>query len=198
MRKRALSDIMDCGSVIRIKGGEITQSTDNVWPGPVYAPELMIGTDADGQILVEHERHLIQDALREGWTVQTGWSRQYNYSGPIMHPSEYIGGALEEHIRETDGYWTWVAAECWPVDGSDETECAGWLLLHRELNQARDVLTSGGWPDSGAITHRVKGLTYCGPNTTGCGIKAPFAIHHRSGDNGTFIEITCKRKGCQE
>lgn len=202
MRERTLNDIMQPDHVIRVKGGVITESG---FPASVHAPELMIGTDADGSILAEHERHLIQDAKRYGWDVQTGWSGQYSYSGPIMHSSEFIGGALADHIRETDGYWVVVVAECHELrdeNGDDITDNpAGWLLLHRELNTADVVLTSGGWPDTpGTITHRVKDgcVTYSGPNTSGCGIKAPFAVHHRSGDSGPMMDITCKRKGCQE
>lgn len=198
MSERTLNDIMQFDHVIRVKNSVITE--DN-FPIPVFAPELMIGTDADGQILSEHERHMIQDAKRYGWDVQTGWSGQYSYSGPIMHTSEYIGGALADHIRETDGYWVVVAAECWPVNGGDETEPAGWLLLHRELNTAHVVLTTGGWPDnSKTVTHRIKDglLTYSGPNKTGCGIVGHFSVHHRTGDNGPMIDVTCKRGGCKE
>lgn len=193
MRERTLNDIMQPDHVIRVKGGVITESG---FPASVHAPELMIGTDADGSILAEHERHLIQDAKRYGWDVQTGWSGQYSYSGPIMHSSEYIGGALADHIRETDGYWVAVVAECFDIPDNP----AGWLLLHRELNTAFYVLTTGGWPDNGAITHRIKDgqLKYDGPNKTGCGIVGHFSVHSKTGDNGQLIDITCKRGGCQE
>ena len=42
------------------------------------------------------------------WTWLRGWTGQYCYHGAHMHPSEYIGGALERHIRETPGYWAAV------------------------------------------------------------------------------------------
>lgn len=199
---RTLNDIMQFDHVIRVKNGEITE-TD--FPISIHAPELMIGTDADGQILAQHERTMIHDALRLGWTVQTGWSGQYSYSGPIMHPSEFIGGALADHIRETDGYWVAVSADMWPLkddDGNDITDSpAGWLLLHRELNTAFYVLTTGAWPDKpGTVTHRIKDgqLKYDGPNKTGCGIVGHFSVHHKTGDNGQLIDVTCKRGGCHE
>lgn len=64
-----------------------------------------------------------------GWTVVTGWSGQYNYSGPVMHDSEYIGGALAKHILETPGIW--VCAVChW-----DHDYIEGWGLFFREINE---------------------------------------------------------------
>ena len=198
---RTLNDIMQFDHVIRVKNGVITESD---FPTSVHAPELMIGTDSEGQILAEHERHLIEDAKRAGWDVQTGWSGQHNYSGPIMHNSEYIGGALADHIMSTDGYWVAVSAECHELyddNGNELTDNpAGWLLLHRELNTAFYVLTTGGWPDNGAITHRIKDglLKYDGPNKTGCGIVGHFSIHHHTGAYGSLMDITCKRGGCQE
>lgn len=197
---RSLNDIMGIDHVIRVKGGEITESDSGVWPSIVCAPEVRIGTDADGQILDVHERIMCEDLRRLGWDVETGWSGQYCYSGPIMHASEYVGGALADHIRETDGYWVAVVAEVYPYD-EDDPEPAGWVLLHRELNTAHYVLTAGGWPDTGAITHRTADGQphYMGPlqGRTACGMSLS-SVHHRSGDTGTMIKITCKRKGCQE
>lgn len=198
---RSLNDIMGIDHVIRVKGGEITESDSGVWPHDVYAPEVRIGTDADGQILAVHERIMREDLQRLGWDVENGWSAQWLYHGPIMHSSEYIGGALADYIRETDGYWVAVAAEVYPYDGEEDPEPAGWLLLHRELNTAQYVLTAGGWPDSGAITHRLKTGTpyYTGTlqGYTACGMRLS-SVHHRSGDAGTLIDITCKRGGCHE
>lgn len=189
-----LNDLMQIDHVIRVKGGAIFDDVKGVW-----APELRIGTDVDGiSILDMHERHASEDLTRCGWDVQSGWSRQNSgrYNGIIMHPSEYVGGALADHIRETDGYWTVILAQTWPTDEDDDPEPAGWLLLHREFNTAQYVMTAGGWPDKGAITHRIRGeRKYDGPNVTGCGFPLN-SIHHR--DSGEFIDITCKRQGCME
>lgn len=197
----ALNDLMQVDHVIKVKDGKVTDGIE--W---LHAPELMIGTDSDGQILPEHERHMRDDLTLAGWDVQTGWSGQYSYSGPIMHASEYIGEALADHIRNTDGYWVVIAAECWPVVGSDdsgnESVNAGWLLLHRELNSAHYVLTFGGWPSSGAVAHRIKdnqAPAYSGVNETACGAGSKSgnspAVHCRTGG---LIEITCKRGKCSE
>lgn len=192
MSERTLNDIMQFDHVIKVRNGEITDASG------VHAPEVLFGSE-DGQILTMHERHVREELERSGWTLETGWSGQYSYSGPIMHQSEYIGGALADHIRETDGFWVAVSAEMWPYeDDNDSPDPAGWLLLHRDLNTVEYVLTTGGWPDSGAIAHRIKGSagpTYSGPNKTGCGITGTFSIHSR--DAG-WMTVTCKRKGCMQ
>lgn len=191
MSERKLNDIMQFDHVIRVKNGEITDASG------VHAPEVLFGSE-DGQILAMHERHVQEDLTRIGWALEIGWSGQHNYSGPIMHPSEYIGGALADYIRETDGYWVAVSAEMWPYEeDNDSPEPAGWLLLHRDLNTVEYVLTTGGWPDSGAIAHRPKNnkVKHTGPNTTGCGITATFSIHSR---NMGWMQVTCKRKGCMQ
>jgi hypothetical protein len=109
--------------VIRVlEGGAIESSFSGV-----YAPEFTVGTDADGQVLAEHEAQMIADVKAQGWELVSGWTGQYGYSGPIMHPSEFIGGALEQHIRETPGYWVAVA-----VEGDDYEPAAGWALAYRE------------------------------------------------------------------
>jgi len=39
------------------------------------------------------------------WTLMNGYSHQNSYGGPIMHNSEYIGGAMEQDILSTPGYY---------------------------------------------------------------------------------------------
>jgi hypothetical protein len=51
----------------------------------------------------------------------------HGYHGIVMHSSEYIGGALETHIRETPGLWVAVTVE---TDDDDE-QAAGWALAYR-------------------------------------------------------------------
>lgn len=119
----SLDDIMSIDHVIRILPGGIID--DNV-PG-VWSPEVHIDTDDDGQILDAHEKTMIEELRAQGWEPLNGWSGQYSYSGPIMHASEYIGGGLEKHIRETPGFYVAVAVE---TDDADDP--AGWLCLYRE------------------------------------------------------------------
>lgn len=147
-----LDSLMQMGHVIRV--GDDGVVYDDV--RDVYAPEINMETDDDGQILAEHDAALIADLERAGWTVETGWTGQYgnHKDDPVMHVSEFIGGRLAEHIIGTPGYWVACAVEvdsevcpndsptcklsdpcviC--TDGSGEQrerDMAGWVILHRE------------------------------------------------------------------
>jgi hypothetical protein len=99
-----LNGLMEFDQVIRVHaGGLITIAHD-------HAPELH-----DGEL----------DQLPDGdWSLFThGYSGQYSYSGPIMHQSEYIGGALARDILETPGLY--VALVDYPLDDS---EPEGWAI----------------------------------------------------------------------
>lgn len=122
---QTLNDLMQCDHVIRVReDGTIDDRVEGVW-----APEVHIDTDEDGQITREHEQQMIRDVESEGWQLLTGWTGQYlSAHSPIMHPSEYIGGALEEHIRETPGLYAAVSVE----DGTEEG--VGWAVAYREEN----------------------------------------------------------------
>ena len=119
---RELNDLMDFDHVIRVhKDGAITEPRD------VYAPELLMGVDADGQILNAHEAGYIADAKRQGWSLERGWTGQYSYSGVVMHPSEYVGKSMEDHIRETPGLWVVIVVQC------EDDYDAGWALAYQEV-----------------------------------------------------------------
>lgn len=73
----------------------------------------------------------------------TGYSGQYNYSGPIMHNSEYIGGRLARDILDTPGYYVAVVsyyspehwAECLGIsvaEAEDADRVEGWAVAYRE------------------------------------------------------------------
>lgn len=149
----SLNSIMQVDHVIRVReDGAIGH------PQGVYAPEFSVGVDHDGQILDAHERDMIENVRSQGWELETGWSGQYHYSGPIMHASEYVGGALEAHIRETPGYWCVVVVET----DDDHDEPAGWALAFREHIDAPPPTTGGPeisgqqwreWPGGNIVTN---------------------------------------------
>lgn len=109
-----LSALLDFGHVVRVHpDGTVTDA-----PG-TYAPELLDESLSDST-----------------WTLLDGWSSQYRYSGPVMHPSEYVGGNLARHVLATPGLWAVIGAyfscdgECDPC-----TECPsldGWALAYRD------------------------------------------------------------------
>jgi hypothetical protein len=98
-----LNDKMDIDHVIRITpDGTVADA-----PGE-YAPEVIVLLDEDGQITNDAEAELIRSVEAQGWELMTGYTGQFSYHGPIMHPSEYIGGRLALDIRERPGLYVAV------------------------------------------------------------------------------------------
>lgn len=59
--------------------------------------------------------------LDTNWSLLTGFTGQYGYHGPAMHPSEYIGGGLARHILDTPGLYTVLyGQDSWYVAYRDE------------------------------------------------------------------------------
>jgi hypothetical protein len=107
----ALNTIMEFDHVIYVDNdGTVSDGLPEL-----YAPELYV--DEDGNDIFE--------AGDDGWTLMDGYSGQYGYSGPVMHPSEFIGGRLAEDILERPGWYVAIVAE---TLGDDETEPAGWAV----------------------------------------------------------------------
>jgi hypothetical protein len=121
-RNRELNDLMEFDHVIRVReDGVIEDQVDGV-----HAPEVHSETDGDGSILKDHEAEMIRSVKRQGWALLSGWTGQYSYNGVALHAGESIGGALEEHIRETPGLWVVCKIDV------DEGEPDGWVVAHRE------------------------------------------------------------------
>jgi hypothetical protein len=159
MPDHGLNNIMEIDHVVRV--GEDGSITDNFG---MYAPETLIETDEDGQILAEHEAALVSQLDREGWSPLNGWSGQYGYSGPIMHASEYIGGDLEDYIRETPGVYVAVVVECLPHNEDGESEPAGWMILCQNEIHANYPHEPGRLYDCVAcesVCHCTRGSTEC-------------------------------------
>ena len=128
--EKPLNEVMEFDSVVRVSG---KGTVHNV---PLLSPyiDMHIYKGDDGQWHDNFE-------LADGWNVESGFSNQQSYSGPVMHSSEFIGGGLETHILETPGYWMAVVVEsdcgyteegCTEESGCD-CEPAGWALVHKEF-----------------------------------------------------------------
>jgi hypothetical protein len=108
-----LNDIMEFDHVIRVhEDGTVSE------PEGFYAPNLL---DSE-----------LDDT---SWTLFTkGYSGQYNYTGPIMHDSEFIGGDLAADILSNPGVYVAVVANhtCEEHDGPVECDCdtlqEGWAV----------------------------------------------------------------------
>jgi hypothetical protein len=131
-KTRELNDIMEIDHVVRVHpDGTVTGA-----PG-VYAPEVFVFTDADGQVSRQEDADMVARCESQGWEVMDGYSMQSGcgarYSGPVMHTSEYIGGRMEEDIRERPGLYVACVVECLGPDrnASENEEPAGWVLLRK-------------------------------------------------------------------
>jgi hypothetical protein len=129
-----LDRIMEIDHVIRVHAdGTVSDADDSP---RIYAPECLIETDQDGQILAGHEAAFKASVKSQGWDLMDGYSGQYRYAGPIMHPSEYIGGGLARDILERPGLYVACIVSCLPYGSEDnsetgETEDAGWIVCRR-------------------------------------------------------------------
>lgn len=114
---RTLSDVMEFEHVIRVHAdGTITE------PSGISAPDVYWSNGT-------------HDVQGNGWSLMNGYSGQYNYSGPVMHDSEFIGGRMADDILSTPGYY--VAVIVYDLDNAIEnwTPDAGWAVAHKETEE---------------------------------------------------------------
>ena len=87
------------------------------------------------------------DGSWRGWRLLTGFSNQHDYTGPLFHESEYIGGGLEQHIRTHPGKY--VALIVYADDGGttnvtddmnaeDDIDIDGWVIAYRPLQPTNE------------------------------------------------------------
>lgn len=110
-------------------------------PNSVYAPEVY--SYEDGTI----------EGIN-GWEPVTGFSGQYGYSGPLMHPSEVMGGSnMEKYVRENPGTYALVQpsnGDYTPMaeddedynDYGDDMFVDGWMLLKKSEEPETPVVNS--------------------------------------------------------
>lgn len=106
----ALSRLMDFDHVVRVHAdGSVTDAEPGVW-APELSPE---GRDV-----------LTAASEADGWALLNGYSGQYGYRGPIMHPSEFIGGGMARDILARPGLYVALVAygepECEACDLREE------------------------------------------------------------------------------
>lgn len=117
-----LNGVMEIDHVIRVhEDGTVSEPVSGVW-----APELSAISDGNGNHTADTDPELHRQAREQGWTLESGWTGQYSYSGPCMHQSEFIGGGLATHVLATPGYWVAVV-----VKEDDDSEPSSWAICHR-------------------------------------------------------------------
>lgn len=107
---KTLNEIMEFDQVVYVVGGMAFP-----YDGPVYAPEV-----CDEQIYSD-----------EWEFFSTGYTGQYGYNGPVMHQSEFIGGALERDILAEQGFYVAVLAY-YTDEETEEIEPEGWVVLKKK------------------------------------------------------------------
>lgn len=104
--ERSLNDIMEFDHIVKVDAeGNVTDTDMSVGSTKAYF-DLNVTPDGTDEF-----------ELSEGWSLLSGFTGQYGYNGPVMHPSEYVGGGLERHILETPGYY--VVLEVGAYDSHD-------------------------------------------------------------------------------
>lgn len=107
------------------------------------APELYMEVDGDGQSIHADDSDIKGQAEAAGWRLLQGYTGQYSYNGPVMHPSEFIGGGMARDILDTPGYYVALVVEA-PCNYEGDSECdietgcecepAGWAVAFREAD----------------------------------------------------------------
>nr|WP_296763878.1 hypothetical protein [Rhodococcus sp. (in: high G+C Gram-positive bacteria)] len=109
-----LNDRMEFDHVIEVhEDGSITDRRD------LHAPDVY-WSDGDAT------------CMYEGWSLLQGFTGQYGYNGPCMHPSEFIGGGMERHILETPGVYVAVTVSDLDIDSDEEDDLVGWAVAIRD------------------------------------------------------------------
>lgn len=145
----SLNDKMDFDHVIRItEDGTVEDAKGE------HAPEVIVelADDECCSITGEAEAEMIRYVESQGWELMTGYTGQYSYSGPIMHPSEYVGGGLEDDILATPGLYVVVEPTgLYPSEEAEERdsdESIGWVIARKPAHGRE------GKPSLSAEIHR--------------------------------------------
>lgn len=167
-----INELMEFDHVVAVMpDGRVIDTDEGYNHLDVHAPEVVIDYDgpfADGQILDEHDAAMVEYLRIQGWEVLTGYSGQHGYSGPVMHTSEFIGGGIEDRIREEPGYWVALTVEIHPKeddpeynDGNGESEAAGWVVA-RKIGSEDEIAARTQWvaEDMAAWHHDPKALSH--------------------------------------
>lgn len=111
MHRDDLNDVMQFDHII-----EVCADGSVIDREGIYAPECYWDTNTPGNINFGGDNR---------WTALNGYSGQDRYSGPVMHPSEYIGGRMADDILDTPGIYVAIVVN----DLDDLDEPAGWAVL---------------------------------------------------------------------
>ena len=122
---QTLNEIMEFDHIIHVDwNGEVTETNLTNKGVSIYAPDVSFVDAPRGEDDINIDDYTGQ------WEALKGFTGQYSYNGPIMHPSEYVGGGLEKYIRATPGYY--VVCIVTDPDESEDDDLVGWVILYKE------------------------------------------------------------------
>ena len=147
----ATAEPVDLNSVIEFDSPFFVLPGDSARCTILTYPHVPDGAPYIGGVMLDPDDGLIIDGA--DWEPVSGYSGQHGYAGPVMHPSEYLGGGMARDLLSGElgaGWFVIVAIEnhacddftmhgqCTP-DGDDcgrgcTSEPAGWILLHRPVD----------------------------------------------------------------
>jgi len=111
-----LNSVMEFDHPVRIgQDGQVSSAG-------VYAPEVSWSSLDD-----DPDSAMVDYLASQGWSALSGYTGQYAYRGPVMHQSEYVGGALERDMMADPGVYAIVA-----VDDIEDGALVGWLVVRKD------------------------------------------------------------------
>lgn len=115
-RHDQLQEAMEFDHVVRVlPDGKVADA-----PDVVFVPDVTVNGDGDMTPHVSPEG---------SWQLLDGYSAQWQYSGPIMHRSEFIGGRMADDILSEPGvYVCVVVTDLSAGDDEDSDADAGWAV----------------------------------------------------------------------
>lgn len=136
----------------------------------------------------EHAPDLLDGELSDSaWSLLNGYSGQYGYSGPIMHPSEFVGGRMADDILSAPGFYVVIAD--YPGDGEEPD---GWAVAFKPV--PTDCERGKHLPEQDEET----GAIVSPPTCLICGDEGDSVLHkgHRLRLTGAWYCDTCDSPLC--
>lgn len=113
-----LTDVMDFDHVVEVHpDGSVSDADTGIW-----APEAWCQNG-------DYRKPVLSSQPGREWTLLDGYSGQYLYHGPIMHPSEFIGGKMADDILAEPGLYALIEVRDLDADTDNgEDDSVGWAV----------------------------------------------------------------------
>jgi hypothetical protein len=95
-----LNELMEFDHVIEVHADGTVTDRNDIYAGEIVRQPLTAEGDA-----------IDAPVVAAGWELLDGYSGQDRYSGPCMHPSEFIGGRIAQDILDEPGVYVALVLE---------------------------------------------------------------------------------------